>query len=108
MKVYLFPDFFAVDLGVFWRQQSSPQDLYWTTGDGGPQTDYENHSQDLDTMLGAIMRITVPSSGEGYTVPSGNYGQGIGASFAQCIFFVKACQGGCDVCYLSRFVLVVN
>ncbi|CBJ28224.1 glucose sorbosone dehydrogenase [Ectocarpus siliculosus] len=33
------------------------QDLYWTTGDGGPQTDPFNHSQD----------------GTGYTIPPGNY-----------------------------------
>ncbi|CAM9733940.1 unnamed protein product, partial [Ectocarpus sp. 12 AP-2014] len=49
------------------------QDLYWTTGDGGPQTDPENHSQDDTTMLGAMMRISVPSDGTGYTIPSGNY-----------------------------------
>ncbi|CAM9509059.1 unnamed protein product [Ectocarpus sp. 4 AP-2014] len=55
---------------------ASPQDLYWTTGDGGPQTDPENHSQDTQTMLGAMMRITVPSDGSGYTIPSGNYGGG--------------------------------
>ncbi|CAN0318172.1 unnamed protein product, partial [Ectocarpus sp. 12 AP-2014] len=48
-------------------------DLYWTTGDGGPQTDPENHSQDETTMLGAMMRISVPSDGTGYTIPSGNY-----------------------------------
>ncbi|CAM9715370.1 unnamed protein product, partial [Ectocarpus fasciculatus] len=52
---------------------SGDQDLYWTTGDGGPQTDPDNHSQDPNTMLGAMMRITVPSDGSGYTIPSGNY-----------------------------------
>ncbi|CBJ28221.1 conserved unknown protein [Ectocarpus siliculosus] len=48
-------------------------DLYWTTGDGGPQTDPFNHSQDETTMLGAMMRISVPADGTGYTIPSGNY-----------------------------------
>ncbi|CAN0049121.1 unnamed protein product, partial [Ectocarpus sp. 6 AP-2014] len=49
------------------------QDLYWTTGDGGPQTDPFNHSQDTTTMLGAMMRISVPADGTGYTIPPGNY-----------------------------------
>ncbi|CAM9680684.1 unnamed protein product [Pylaiella littoralis] len=52
---------------------ASSHDVYWTTGDGGPQTDYTNQAQDNTNMLGSMMRITVPSgAGTGYTSPSGN------------------------------------
>lgn len=86
--------FVGVSRTIF-RSQSDPQDLYWTTGDGGPQTDYENHSQDTQTMLGAMMRITVPSDGSGYTIPSGNYGGIDDESVALPVFFflLAACEG---------------
>ncbi|CAM9813863.1 unnamed protein product, partial [Laminaria digitata] len=49
-------------------------DLYWTTGDGGPQTDNLNTGQDTTNLLGSMIRITVPSDGTGFTIPSGNLG----------------------------------
>eukprot|EP00904_Undaria_pinnatifida_P003872 jgi/Undpi1/13486/HiC_scaffold_8.g03145.m1 len=49
-------------------------DLYWTTGDGGPQTDSLNTGQDTTNMLGSMIRISVPSDGTGYNIPSGNLG----------------------------------
>ncbi|CAN0501406.1 unnamed protein product, partial [Laminaria digitata] len=49
-------------------------DLYWTTGDGGPQTDDLNTGQDTTNLLGSMIRITVPSDGTGFTIPSGNLG----------------------------------
>ncbi|CAN0382047.1 unnamed protein product [Pylaiella littoralis] len=57
---------------------ASSHDVYWTTGDGGPQTDYTNQAQDNTNMLGSMMRITVPSgAGTGYTSPSGNLAGGM-------------------------------
>lgn len=63
------------------RKQGSFNDLYWTTGDGGPQTDPNGASQDLTNLLGAMVRISVPttagyvnpSTGLPYDIPSGNY-----------------------------------
>ncbi|CAN0527378.1 unnamed protein product, partial [Laminaria digitata] len=49
-------------------------DLYWTTGDGGPQTDIFNTGQDTTNMLGSMIRISVPSDGTGYNIPPGNLG----------------------------------
>ncbi|CAN0441744.1 unnamed protein product [Pylaiella littoralis] len=46
--------------------------VYWTTGDGGPQTDTDNTGQDTSNLLGSMMRIAVPSDGTGYRVPNGN------------------------------------
>ncbi|CAM9245846.1 unnamed protein product [Sphacelaria rigidula] len=48
-------------------------DLYWSIGDGGPQEDPMNHAQRTDTLFGSVIRISVPSDGSGYDVPSGNY-----------------------------------
>lgn len=52
--------------------QAAYHDIYWTTGDGGPQTDTENSGQDTTNLLGSMMRISVPSDGTGYEIPSGN------------------------------------
>lgn len=54
----------------FW--QSGYQDLYWATGDAGPQTDPDNNGQNTDNLLGSIIRISVPSDGTGYLIPDGN------------------------------------
>jgi len=55
-------------------QAASSHDLYWSTGDGGPQGDDYNHSQDTTNFLGSIIRISVPSDGMGYAIPDGNLG----------------------------------
>ena len=54
--------------------QADEHDLYWTNGDGGPQEDPLNTGQDTTNLLGSMIRITVPSDGTGYTIPSGNLG----------------------------------
>lgn len=48
--------------------------LYIATGDGGSANDPKARAQDLDTMLGKLLRIDV-SPKTGYTVPSGNYAE---------------------------------
>ncbi|CAM9279443.1 unnamed protein product, partial [Hapterophycus canaliculatus] len=50
-------------------------DLYWTTGDGGPQTDPYNAAQDLTNLLGSMVRISLPSAkgSTGFNIPAGNY-----------------------------------
>ena len=53
--------------------QASYHDLYWTLGDAGPQEDPYDHAQNTDILFGSIVRISVPSSGTGYEVPSDNY-----------------------------------
>lgn len=53
--------------------QVSYHDLYWSIGDGGPQMDPYDHGQRTDTLFGTMVRISVPSNGSGYVVPSGNY-----------------------------------
>ena len=58
------------------RGQDRWNDLYWATGDGGPAGDEFNNAQDLDNLLGAMVRISVPSfegTSEVYRIPSGNY-----------------------------------
>ncbi|CAN0557331.1 unnamed protein product, partial [Laminaria digitata] len=52
--------------------QNDAHDLYWTVGDGGPLTDDLNTGQDTTNLLGSMIRITVPSDGTGFTIPSGN------------------------------------
>lgn len=47
-------------------------DLYWAMGDGGPQQDILMNAQNLDTLHGKIMRVSVPRSGTGYEIPEGN------------------------------------
>ena len=44
--------------------------LYIAMGDGGSGGDPEDRAQNLNTLLGKILRIDV--SGSGYTIPSGN------------------------------------
>lgn len=49
--------------------------MYVTSGDGGSGGDPENNGQDLDTMLGKLLRIDVdqtPSNGKNYAIPSDN------------------------------------
>lgn len=62
------------------REQEPWNDLYWTTGDGGFQTDPNNNSQNVTGLLGAVVRISVPSYPDmfpeitaNYTIPAGNY-----------------------------------
>ena len=57
-------------------QQADWNELYWTTGDGGPQTDPNDSSQDVTNLLGAMIRISVPSFAGAellYDIPPGNY-----------------------------------
>ena len=54
--------------------QFSPTDggnLYIGTGDGGPQQDPENDAQDVNSLLGKLLRIN-PHAGGGYSVPGDN------------------------------------
>jgi hypothetical protein len=47
--------------------------LFISTGDGGPANDPDNNAQDLETLLGKILRITPdPSEPDGHDVPSDN------------------------------------
>jgi Glucose / Sorbosone dehydrogenase len=47
--------------------------LYVSTGDGGGSNDQFHHSQDLNSLLGKILRIDPePSGSQPYTVPAGN------------------------------------
>lgn len=48
--------------------------LYIGTGDGGSANDPKGRAQDLDTMLGKLLRIDV-SSKTGYSIPEGNYAE---------------------------------
>jgi hypothetical protein len=45
--------------------------LYWSTGDGGSGGDPNNNAQNLNTLLGKILRIDV-SAGSSYTIPTTN------------------------------------
>ena len=45
--------------------------LYWSTGDGGFGGDPDNNAQDLNKLLGKILRIDV-NSGSPYSVPASN------------------------------------
>ena len=53
--------------------QADYHDLYWALGDGGPQRDPIDHGQRTDVLFGAVVRISVPSEGTGYIIPSDNY-----------------------------------
>ncbi|CAM9182128.1 unnamed protein product, partial [Laminaria digitata] len=55
-------------------QHKTHHEIYWSTGDGGPQTDPYEEAQTDTNMLGSMMRILVPSewSADGYNIPSGN------------------------------------
>lgn len=72
------------------RKQGTFNDLYWTTGDGGPQTDPYGASQNVTNLLGSMIRISVPtvagytsSDGLPYAIPAGNY-QGVYACIPLC------------------------
>ncbi|CAM9143199.1 unnamed protein product, partial [Hapterophycus canaliculatus] len=47
-------------------------DLYWSIGDSGAQEDPDNNAQNTTNHLGSMIRISVPSDGSGYEIPSGN------------------------------------
>ena len=52
--------------------QFGPDDyLYAAIGDGGPQGDPENDAQEIDTLLGKLIRID-PKAAGGYTAPGDN------------------------------------
>eukprot|EP00903_Cladosiphon_okamuranus_P020570 g18881.t1 len=55
-------------------KNAASHDLYWSTGDGGPQEDPLNTGQDTTNLLGSIIRVSVPPDGRGYSIPSGNLG----------------------------------
>jgi glucose/arabinose dehydrogenase len=48
--------------------------LYATFGDGGPPNDANNNAQNRQTLLGAMLRISVPNKDGGpvYTIPKTN------------------------------------
>lgn len=46
--------------------------LYVALGDGGGGGDPDGNGQNLDTLLGAILRLDVSGAGAGYAIPSGN------------------------------------
>jgi len=46
--------------------------LYFGTGDGGSGGDPGNRSQNLDTLLGKIIRVDVHSGGNPYSIPASN------------------------------------
>jgi glucose/arabinose dehydrogenase len=46
--------------------------LYIAFGDGGSQGDPQNNAQNLNSLLGKILRIDVSGEGPGYTVPVDN------------------------------------
>lgn len=54
------------------QTQGTSHDLYWSNGDSGPPEDTDEHGQNIDDIHGTIVRITVPTTGIGYTSPSGN------------------------------------
>jgi glucose/arabinose dehydrogenase len=45
--------------------------LYWSTGDGGGAGDPPNNAQNLNVLLGKILRIDV-NSGQSYSIPASN------------------------------------
>lgn len=74
----------------------SEHDLYWAIGDGGPQEDPEQHGQNIDNIHATIVRITVPASGSGFDIPSGNI---VGGEFT--FIFMSWGRGGrgADPCF---------
>lgn len=56
-------------------------DIYWSAGDSGPQTDPEKHGQNVNNLHSTIARISVPSTGTGYSIPAGNLNKGNFSSF---------------------------
>ena len=67
----------SMSLSHFLLYTKTPQaeyhDLYWAMGDGGPQEDPNDHGQRTDVLFGTVVRISVPSKGSGYEVPSDNF-----------------------------------
>lgn len=57
---------------VSMTMQATYHDLYWSVGDSGEQLDPDNNSQDTTNHLGTMVRISVPSDGTGYEIPTGN------------------------------------
>eukprot|EP00752_Nemacystus_decipiens_P007896 g7055.t1 len=47
-----------------YRSPDDFNDLYWNSGDGGPQQDTIGASQDTQNLLGSMMRISVPTTSE--------------------------------------------
>lgn len=52
--------------------QAAYHDIYWSNGDSASQLDPENNGQDTSNHLGSMIRISVPSDGTGYLIPTGN------------------------------------
>ncbi|MES2660676.1 MAG: PQQ-dependent sugar dehydrogenase [Verrucomicrobiota bacterium] len=46
--------------------------LYWSLGDGGPQGDPSNNSQNPELLLGKLLRIDTESGQAPYAIPSSN------------------------------------
>jgi len=46
--------------------------LYISNGDGGSANDPKNRAQDLNSLLGKMLRIDVSGGGEGYKIPADN------------------------------------
>eukprot|EP00903_Cladosiphon_okamuranus_P016929 g15605.t1 len=65
--------------------QEPYHNLYWTVGDGGPQNDPRNRTQNLGELQGSIVRISVSSAlaGSGYHIPAGNPFDGVGGEKAE-------------------------
>jgi glucose/arabinose dehydrogenase len=55
--------------------------LYIATGDGGSGGDPEGNAQNLNTLLGKILRVDV-DTGDPYAVPDSNFDQGLGEIWA--------------------------
>lgn len=56
---------------VSWMK-AAYHELYWSNGDSASQTDPENNRQNATNQLGSMIRISVPSDGTGYIIPTGN------------------------------------
>ena len=46
--------------------------LYWSTGDGGGAGDPNNNAQNLDSLLGKILRIDIDADSAAYGIPATN------------------------------------
>lgn len=65
--------------------QGSSHQLFWSIGDSGPGLDPDNHAQNVNDLHGTIVRISVPASGSGYTIPGGNLDVGEYGEIAACL-----------------------
>jgi glucose/arabinose dehydrogenase len=61
--------------------------LYIGNGDGGSANDPNNRAQDLDSLLGKMLRIDVSGGGKGYRIPRDNPFRGGGNSMRPEIWF---------------------